>query len=232
MNDSKANLDKVVRKGIIVRSEFMELVDKELTEVWTEAKNKNQEKLIWNVKRQKSKITENEGTFKGVLIGDKELETLEKESAIAAKFRNENKAVVYAGIEVNKNEDEILTLPPDHAIFPKVDIEEFDTEVEKCIIKCQWEVNKEERIAEQMKAKEEASEELEESVKTDDNEAKLLDFRNLRATEFKNNKRVILPHPGDDTEEIRRSNLKSEFKKVVLKYKKENCDKHPEEQSK
>ena len=225
LNDSKANLDKVVRKGTIVRSEFMELVDKELTEVWTEAKNKNQEKLIWNVKRQKSKITENEGTFKGVLIGDKELETLEKESAIAAKFRNENKAVVYAGIEVNKNEDEILTLPPDHAIFPKVDIEEFDTEVEKCIIKCQWEVNKEERIAEQMKAKEEASEELEESVKTDDNEAKLLDFRNLRATEFKNNKRVILPHPGDDTEEIRRSNLKSEFKKVVLKYKKENCDK-------
>ena len=32
LNESKVNLDKVVRKGTFVRREYMELVDKELTE--------------------------------------------------------------------------------------------------------------------------------------------------------------------------------------------------------
>ena len=103
-------------------------------------------------------------------------------------------------------------------------MEDFDTEMEKCTIKCQWEVNKEEKIAEQKKAMEEASEEAEKSKEVDDKVTESLDLRNLRATEFKNNKRVILPQPGDDKEEIRRNNLKSELRKVVVKYRNENCD--------
>ena len=47
----------------------------------------------------------------------------------------------------------------------------------------------------------------------------------MRATEFKNNKRVVLPVPSDNQEEIRRNNLKNELRKVVLNYKNENCDK-------
>ena len=31
-----------------------------------------------------------------------------------------------------------------------------------------------------------------------------MDFRNLKATDLKNNKRVILPEPDDDNEEMRR----------------------------
>ena len=89
--------------------------------------------------------------FKGVIVGDKELEEYEKESLIDIIDKNEIKAVVYGGIEVSKNEEVILTLPPDHSTFPKVVIEEFDTDIEKCMIKCQWEVIKEERDAEQKK---------------------------------------------------------------------------------
>ena len=51
-----------------------------------------------------------------------------------------------------------------------------------------------------------------------------MDFRKIRATEFKNNKRVILPKPGDENEEVTRRNMKSEFRKVVEKYINENCD--------
>ena len=54
---------------------------------------------------------------------------------------------------------------------------------------------------------------------------KNLDFRNVKPTDFKNNKRVILPELDDDPEEIRRNNLKIELRQVVLKYKGENCDK-------
>ena len=154
------------------------------------------------------------------------MQALEKEPETAAKHC-ESKAVVYAGIQVTKNEEDILTLPPDHAIFPRVDIEEFDTEMEKCTIKCQWEVNKEERMFEQKKAREEAYEEVEkteECVEGDDKVKNSLYLRNLRATAFKNNNRVILPQPGDNNEEIRRNNLKSELRKIVVKYRHEKCD--------
>ena len=107
-------------------------------------------------------------------------------------------------------------------------MEEFDTDMEKCIIKCQWEVNNEERKAEQKKVCEEASEERQENVKVvreEDTKEDRIDFRDLRATDFKNNKRVILPKPGDDNEEIRRTNLKGELRKIVIKYRQEKCDK-------
>ena len=58
-----------------------------------------------------------------------------------------------------------------------------------------------------------------------DIETKSLDFRNVRATDFTNNKRVILPELDNDPEEIRRNNLKNELRQVVEKYKNENCDK-------
>ena len=107
------------------------------------------------------------------------------------KVQTEKKAIVYAGIIVNKQEEDILSLPPDHAIYPKVDIEEFDTDMEKCIIKCQWEVNKEERVAEQKRVDKEVSEDVEKVdniERTDDAGIKSMDFRNMRATKLKNNK--------------------------------------------
>ena len=41
----------------------------------------------------------------------------------------------------------------------------------------------------------------------------------------KNNKRVFIPQLDDDSEEIRRNNVKIELIKVVENYKKKNCDK-------
>ena len=60
-------------------------------------------------------------------------------------------SVVYAGIKVDKNEEEILSLPPDHAVFPKIDIEDFETEMEKCMIKCHWEAKNTHRNIESKK---------------------------------------------------------------------------------
>ena len=54
---------------------------------------------------------------------------------------------------------------------------------------------------------------------------KRLDFRNLKPTDLKNNKRVVLPDLEDDPDEIKRSYLKSELRQVFLNYKHENCDK-------
>ena len=160
LNISKENLTKVVRGGTLVRSEFMELVDKELKNVWNESKEKSGEKVSWNIWKSLDKLNVQQGTFKGILVGDLELESLEKDITDNKKNEIGNKAVVYAGIKVDKNEEEILCLPPDHSIFPKVDIEEFDTDMEKCGIKAKWNALKEERKTEEKKAMEEASEQI------------------------------------------------------------------------
>ena len=90
-----------------------------------------------------------------------------------------------------------------------------------------WETNREERKAEQMKVMEEASEEVS-ATNSDAHKvilgARSLDFRNILPSDFKNNKRVTIPDMHDDPEEIRRNNLKAELRKVVMNYKKEQCD--------
>ena len=53
----------------------------------------------------------------------------------------------------------------------------------------------------------------------------VIDFRNLKATDLKNNKRIVIPNPdADDEEEIRRNNVKKELEKVFVNYMNKNCD--------
>ena len=58
-----------------------------------------------------------------------------------------------------------------------------------------------------------------------DRNTKIMDIRNLKATDLKNNKRVILPNLNDDENEIRSNHVKNELKDIFLNYKKKNCNK-------
>ena len=62
------------------------------------------------------------------MVGDKLLEELETRNKATEK---EIKASVYANIKVTKEQEEILLLPPEHQTFPKLDIEEFETDLAK-----------------------------------------------------------------------------------------------------
>ena len=97
--------------------------------VWNEAKKRSQEKVNWNRKKRKDTIPVEEGLFKGVFVGDLELESFEKEVIETSKNEIRDRAVVYGGIKINEKEEDILNLPPNHTTFPKVNIEEFDTEL-------------------------------------------------------------------------------------------------------
>ena len=48
----------------------MELVDKELKNVWNESKEKSGEKVSWNIWKSLDKLNVQQGTFKGILVGD------------------------------------------------------------------------------------------------------------------------------------------------------------------
>ena len=70
-------------------------------------------------------------TSKGVLVGDKELEDLEREIVDPKKSEEINKPVVYKELKINEKEAKLLSVSP----VPKVNIEEFGTEMKKCVIK-------------------------------------------------------------------------------------------------
>ena len=67
------------------------------------------------------------GSFKGVKVGDKQLEELE-EMMNHKKVKTE--PCVYGGIKLKDNLKDILSLPPKHTTFPKLDVKEFETELQ------------------------------------------------------------------------------------------------------
>ena len=90
-------------------------------------------------------------------------------------------------------------------------------------MKAIWETNREMRQTESNKVKEELSENVEET-KVKDDDTNLLDLQNMKATDLKNNKRVIIQRTDDDEADIKRSYLKDALKDVFLNYRKEHCD--------
>ena len=99
------------------------------------------------------------------------------------------------------------------------------------MIKERWETlresknHEESNAAKEIAAMESGKVVKESGGKVFDHNTKILDIRNLKATDLKNNKRVILPNLNDDENEIRSNHIKNELKDVFLNYKKKNCDK-------
>ena len=218
---SKENLSEVVRIKTIVREEFMNVVDKEVNKIWKEGKNRIQNKSEFLAKKYVKEEPEPE-VYKGVIVGDKMLEEMEKKQE--DKDDNIDRAPIYGGIQgLSKDQEEVLRLPPNHRIFPKMKLEEFKTELEKCVIKANWQKTREQRNQEDINRKDENDDTPTEASKDKTN---VIDFRNLKATDLKNNKRIVYPKPdADDEEEIRRNNVKRELEKVFVNYMNENCDK-------
>lgn len=226
LNESKNKLDKVVRKGTIARETFMEIVNKEVNIVWKAGKEKNIKKIEWS--KTKKEIDPEIEVYKGILVGDKKLEEFERNNVTKNESDDKANICVYAGIELNEKEEKILSLPLQHTTFPKLDVEAFDTELQKCVVKASWQKMYDMRKAEDDKVMEEMNE-IEESNeelgKVYNSINKELNFKNLKATDIKGNRRIIMPEPDDDPDEIRRNNVKNELKNVFLQYRKESCDK-------
>ena len=97
------------------------------------------------------------------------------------------------------------------------------------MIKATWEANREARKQEKEKVDMENKDsaehiETEKNYKVYDHKTKTLDLRNLKATDLKNNKRVILPINEDDEKEIKRNNVMGELKRVFKNFTSKHCD--------
>ena len=133
LNRTNAKMSKTVRKGTIVREAFMEVVDMELNHEWRTGKERMNDKKKWAIHKYKTETKGEEiEMLDGVLVGDKLLEELEtKHKALD----DEIKASVYCDIKITEEQEKVLLLPPEHQTYPKLNLEEFETDLAKCAIK-------------------------------------------------------------------------------------------------
>ena len=136
MNKSKMILDVTVKRKTVVRDMFDELVMSESKYEWEYLKKKHQVKFENRIKKLKHE-KEPEATD-GVLVGDAALDQYD----IGVANLNEKNIITYDNIELNQDEEELLSIPPDHQIFPRISSHEIAVELEKCVKKSDWETRR------------------------------------------------------------------------------------------
>ena len=147
---SKSKLNKVVRFGTLVRKEYMKMVKFETENMWENEKKSLERKFEFNRK----KVVTEPNEVLGVLVGDEELDAL-KETKNREKEEVIENVVIYGGVELTPGEIEILNHPPDHAIYPKLNLEMIETELDKAVVKDVWNENRENIEKEKKKQDEE-----------------------------------------------------------------------------
>ena len=90
------------------------------------------------------------------------------------------------------------------------------------MVKATWESNRQSIEKERALAEKEKNNNDVTKIENDkvyDRTTKILDLRNLKATDLKNNKRVILNKNNDDEKEVKRNNVVSEFRRIFKNYR-------------
>ena len=123
----------------------------------------------------------------------------------------DNKPKCYGGVKIDENEMTTLCLPPKFAMYEEVKEAKCEAEIEKSFAKLRWS---------RWKDKDGETREYAYDINN-----KRMNFGNLRPTEMKYNKRVYLPGPMNEKEEIKVLNLKNELMKEVEQYCEENKNK-------
>ena len=144
-----------------------------------------------------------------------------------------------------------MSLPPDHVYHPNLDLEEIETDLDKCFITAEWrnakfkvDVTLASDDGKQKKAhkgqtgeiaslalKNRNKKEMKENDGTlacdDDNTNgahKTIDLAWKKATDWSGNKRVVINEVNDEEREIRNNFVKNELLEVAKNYVKENCN--------
>ena len=124
----------------------------------------------------------------------------------------DNKPQCYGGITLNENEQKTLSLPPKFAMYEEIRAEKCEAEIEKGMAKLRWN-----------RRKEEDGEQTRQHAF--DIDTKTMNYRHLRPTEMKYNKRVYLPKQMSEEEEVKALNLKNMLMQEIEEYSKNNKNK-------
>ena len=89
--------------------------------------------------RKKEKVP---GVWKGVVIGDQELEAAREELGGGAKEQQEVPA--YGGASLTPQQKDLLRLPPGFTLYEQLQEKQTEVDMEVCMVKLRWEVRSKE----------------------------------------------------------------------------------------
>ena len=171
------------------------------SQLWIREKRKLKDELAIKRKRKVAFLTEKYSkkrvtpdVVEGIFVGDQELD---------GGFTSEPRC--YGACDVSGIEKQALSLPPKFAVYTKVNSVSVEAEIEKGLAKYRWE---------QIERKEP----VEEAGVVYDTATKKVDMRNLRATDFPFNKRVLLLSVLSEEKEVGLQHLKNNMLKSVNNY--------------
>ena len=128
----KFEMQKVVRKDTFVWNELMKVVKEDTEELWKFESEKAKVKFQRAKLKEKKIDLHKNSIIEGVAVGNEELE----------KYRNnENHTDVktYGGVAISEAEKDLLSLPPNHMIYPKINLDQIEVEIEKSCVKAEYE---------------------------------------------------------------------------------------------
>ena len=211
LRNEKRNQTKVWREcePIIRRANILD----EYNQIWITEKGRLKEVYKRKLEKKVKHLVEKYGRKR--VIPDEVEGIIIKDQPIVEEFESNPRC--YGNVEISEEERQVLKLPPKFSLYERIDVEKTIAEIEKGMVKLRYEKN------------------FEQTTNNGDNrsqpppvgpiykqEDNTFDFRNMRATDMPNNKKVYLPPITNSTEEMRMQILKRELTSVTEEYSKEN----------
>ena len=217
-----------------VMSAFKVICQEQVEEAWKEKGDKCTSKLQhlemkWKrEERHRTQKLDIGGEWRGVKIGDRELE--EEEERRDRGERRTRPVLKYGAVVTSAEEDSLLSLPAKFSTYQAITLEKVEVALQVSMAKARWELqSRKERGEGEAEEEQEWSEDWELAQQVEktvySKEEQKIDFSKRRVTDMKTCRSVFMPQPGTATEELVIANLVSRGLACTKQYIEENCDK-------
>ena len=199
---------------------FRNILTRVAAKVWKDGKDKIKRKLENLERRWRDKPrAEVEGLWRGVRIGDKELE-----EEMANEVEEAPKAIhKYGGATSSADEDSVLALPHKFTVFESIQMDKIKVSTEILKDKIRWELRSREEKEEAPWTEEWELEQQDEKEVFRPEEGKM-EFSRRRVTDMPTNRFVHIPNPAGPEVETVLDNISSRVNSVVKAFIREKCD--------
>ena len=207
--------------NVAIFGEYCRIAEGEATRQWESQRKMMKEKVNHLEKTYKPWKREVQGRLKDICIGDTELEQLEHQN----DDRRKREAAVYGGVKISEPTRQLLRYQPKLAVWPKLDMTNIMTEVEKGCAKRRWgEMSKiQNGDCEMNEAIDETEEEMA-STRVYDSRECTVNLLKMRVTQLPTNKRVIVPEQQGPELEEHLQHLKARLQQATKSYMAAECD--------
>ena len=202
---------------------FGNILQREVRSVWEQG-NKNIDKKVkhlvekWKVRNTTSSESQENGIWRNIKFGDEALSTLQTDTNAGNEV-----AIKYGHVETSQDEEEFLKLPPKFTTYDPISIEKIDIEAEVLLTKIRWEtMGRRERGGEPWSIQWEDNKLKEKSIF--DRGSNCVQYQNLRVTDMNTCRRILLPQPASNEQEIIMGNIKQRIREVTKRHIDKYCN--------